>query len=214
LAVVVMTIAFDWKGLDPLVLLEAGVTVSNGVVRVPYFDVGGKQVNAKLFGGRGPWWEHAGRGVSLFGLEQLGALGKRHATIILAEGESDALAIRGAVAVDFDGSPVVTLGVPGASAWQPAWRSLLQRFWLVHIVPDGDDAGSRMANRILQDIPWARLVRLPEGVDARSLIQEEDGVRRFLDLLDEADVVAHLDAAMRLGTPLHALRSSERRWAQ
>jgi hypothetical protein len=207
-------IPFGWKGLDSLTLLDAGVELlSNDLVRVPYRDVDGLEMNAKLFPRppRKPWWEQRGRVVAMFGLEQLGRLvGYESATIILAEGEGDSLAIRGELAIDHDGVPVVVLGIPGASMWRPSWAAHVRRFYRVYVAGDGDEPGQRMNTAVRRTMPWARPLPMPAGMDARSVIQEH-GQAAFLELLDHADRLACVEAAlMAAGTRDEALRLIER----
>jgi hypothetical protein len=181
--------ALGYKGLASVVIAEANVTTAGGVVRVPYFGLDGREVNAKLFSlktGRS-WWEKRGVGVLPFGLERLPDpdFAERFA-LVLAEGEADALAVRGSVGLRDDWS-VRVLGLPGASTWRSEFGLLVRRFPVVYVVGDGDAPGRRMMDAVLADVSWARPVRMPDGEDARSIIQGADGDEAFRRLLDEAD---------------------------
>ena len=159
---------FGWKGIDTLTLEDAGVELlPNDLVRVPFRDVDGSEINAKLWPRppRKPWWEQSGRGVCLLGLEHLGRLRRdQPATIILAEGEGDTFAIRGELAVDHDGIPVVVLGVPGAASWRHEWAGHLRRFYRIYLAGDGDPAGEMMNESNRGSLPWARSLAMPPQV--------------------------------------------------
>jgi hypothetical protein len=205
---------FGWKGLESMVLAEAGVELlPSDVIRVPFRDVDGTELNAKLWPRppRRPWWEHSGRGVSLFGLEQLDRIDQhQNATIVICEGEPDALAVREAFAVDHDGAPVITLGVPGASAWQTGWAAHLRRFYRIYVAGDGDLAGHRLNQDVRGSMPWVRPLAMPVGMDCRDVIQV-DGRDAFLELLDRADAVAMLTAALfKASNRAEAMRLLER----
>ena len=58
---------------------------------------------------------------------------------------------------------------------------LPQRFPTVYVVGDGDEAGQRMAARVLADVPWARPIWMPENKDARNVLQSDPD--DFLDLI-------------------------------
>lgn len=192
-----------WKGLPHGVLADAGVTVSCGLVRVPYRDRDGTELNAKFFPLRPDssaarsWWEQSGRALTLFGPETLPS--PRVAPwvpLLLCEGESDALAVRHAVA----GNAAV-LAVPGAGTWRREWRRPLEPFPVIYVLGDGDRAGRAMNAEVKRDVPWARPVWLPDGEDARSVVQR-DGVDALELFLAEADRDARLAAAFVLARDL------------
>jgi len=98
----------------------------------------------------------------------------------ICEGESDTWAVRQAT-----GLP--TTGIPGVSTWRPYMARCYAGFQVV-IVPDADPPneqsgqrpGEQLVRAILEDIPHARVVRLPEGHDASSFIAS-DGVDAFTE---------------------------------
>ena len=183
------------KGLSPVLLAEANVTEAHGVARLPSYDLDGREVYAKLVPkdtARHPWVEPRGISVIPFGLERLPQPEfDEWFALVLAEGESDALAVRGSVAVRADRS-VRVLGLPGASMWRSEFGLLVCRFPVVYVVGDGDAPGRLMMDAVLADVPWARPVRMPKGEDARSIIQGPDGDEAFRCLLDDADRGAEL----------------------
>jgi 5S rRNA maturation endonuclease (ribonuclease M5) len=88
--------------------------------------------------------------------------------LLIAEGESDALALRAAFQVEWD-----VLGLPGATSWRSEWRDHVAPYDFVYVLADGDEAGRRLAWRIRHDIAHARICDMPDGEDARSLIQRQ-----------------------------------------
>jgi hypothetical protein len=174
-------IALDWKGLDSIVLAEAGVTRgADGTVRVPYRDVTGAERNAKLFGHGRSWWEQRGLGASLFGLERVADPARRELRRLwICEGESDALSLREHYA-EWRRLPVDIVGLPGAATWRPEWAVYARGYSSAACFPDGDQAGDLMADKITASVPWTIRVRLPEGRDVRSILQAEGP-----DALDE-----------------------------
>lgn len=195
-----------WKGLAPTVLEAAGVTVERGLVRLPYRRPDGSEQNAKLFRRDGrSWWEHAGRELIPYGLETLPGRPSFAAIcgLFVAEGESDALALREAFRQSASDSVVhwFAIALPGAGTWRRSWRRYIAAFPLVYIVGDGDMAGRGMNAKIKRDVPWSRPVWLPDGTDARGLLQVQ-GVPTFEALLDQADRDAQLAAAFVLARDL------------
>ena len=60
-----------------------------------------------------------------------------------------------------------------------------------------DTAGREMNSRIKRDVPWARPVRLPDGEDARSMLQTH-GAGALDPFLEATDSDARLEAAILL----------------
>jgi hypothetical protein len=185
--------ATGWKGIDPAILRDAGVTELDGRVRVPYRRTDGTEHNAKLFASSGrSWWEHAGRELIPFGLERLAPRAEaRYRALLVAEGESDSLALR-----ERFGQGADVLGVPGARTWRREWRSCLEGYALVYTLGDGDEAGRELNAKVKLDVPWSRSVWLPEGEDARSMLERDPA--ELDELLTQANENAHLEAALLL----------------
>jgi hypothetical protein len=198
------SVAVDWKGLSAVVLSEAAVTRDRrGLVRVPYFGLDGLLVKSKVVAPNGnTWWDPVGVDQIPFGLEVLARPeGRERRALIIAEGETDCLSLRDAAAEDIDDYPIDVVGLPGAGSWRPAWAEYVLGYSRAYVVGDGDAPGRRMMDAVVRSVPWVRLVRLPEGEDARSLLQR-DGERALAAYLDEADRVALLGAAMRFAPTL------------
>jgi putative DNA primase/helicase len=185
-----------WKGIARPVLDEAGVTIADGLVEVPYWTLAGEKHNAKVFrlapteGQARCHWERSGLEQIPFGLE---TLAQGADACIIAEGESDALAIREAFAEGvrtpegIASGTMPVLGLPGALSWKREWAEHVASFRVVYVIGDGDDAGRKMAKAVAADVPQALIVELPEGEDARSLLQR-DGARALDAFLDQADL--------------------------
>lgn len=185
-------LAFDWKGLPATVLLDADVRRvrdqrGHELVRVPYRLPNGQEHNAKLIGRHRSWWERVGTGLIPYGLELLPEPPTaRRAVLLVAEGESDALALRSEF-VSLDEHTVYVLGLPGACTWKPEWTGFLAAFPLIYVLPDGDNTGRRMADAVMRSVPWARTCWLPGGEDCRSLIQSgrADAIVEAITVADE-----------------------------
>lgn len=191
------TVERPWKGISFLVLAEAGVEERDGLIIIPYRRRDGSLFRERVFAPDGRAWWGPGEGIIPFGLEALRPNAGR--ALLIAEGESDALTLRGAFADVLPGAPVAghdVVAVPGASTWQPGWARYAEGYEIVYAVGDGDRAGRRMMDAILRDIPHARPVLLPPGEDARSLLQRE-GPRALDPLLARADARAALLAFLR-----------------
>lgn len=73
-------------------------------------------------------------------------------TVILAEGETDCMALELASA----GAPgVAVLAVPGATTWRDKWSELLDSAKRVYILADCDDAGEALAAAVAQSCDHA-----------------------------------------------------------
>ena len=208
-------IAVDWKQLDSIVLADARVTRRpDGVVRVPYFDESRREVNAKLHGARGCWWEQRGVGVIPYGLDRLAPQGARGSRLMwIAEGESDTLALRAHYPA-WRSSPVDVVGCPGSSSWQPGWVRLLDGYAGVYVFPDGDSAGERFADAVRACVPLAVHVSMPAGRDARDVLQQ-DAASLMDNLVLRGEQTAFLSAGIQRCRTLDELEAwlGEFRWS-
>jgi Protein of unknown function (DUF3631) len=189
-----------WRGIDPDVLAEAGVSMNaDGVAEIPYRDRDGSVLRMRYRSDARSWW---GRGeeIVLFGLETLPRPGDPYSgfcALILTEGESDALAAREHLRGHEDDVAVryLVLGCPGARMFRPEWRAVCEPFDVVYVVGDGDDAGHAFVSDVRSEVVWARPVVCPEGRDLRDLLQRE-GVGALVPLLRGADETARLQDAL------------------
>lgn len=85
-----------------------------------------------------------------------------HDRIAITEGELDA------ICSTLSGIPAV--GVTGARTWKPHYREVFIGYERVHILADGDDAGSGMAEEISRQLPNAIIHRMPPGEDVNSFV--------------------------------------------
>lgn len=93
------------------------------------------------------------------------ALFAASSVIAITEGELDAVVI-----TEYTGIPAV--GIQGVSAWNDVFARTLNDFDKVLIVGDGDDAGKNMVERLVDSVPNAVGVYLPDGRDANDVYLE------------------------------------------
>jgi putative DNA primase/helicase len=107
----------------------------------------------------------------LYGLWRLPEWGDAD-TIYLCEGESDTWTLWHA--------GLAALGIPGASMWKPEWWRNLWEFGRIVIIPDADNAGAGLVEKLASTCPdhlrgQVYVLCLPEGVkDANELWQQLD----------------------------------------
>jgi 5S rRNA maturation endonuclease (ribonuclease M5) len=82
--------------------------------------------------------------------------------IAICEGEIDALTLSYKV-----GIPAV--GVPGANAWKPHYKRLLQDFDTIYVFSDGDQAGQDFARHLARELNGIVNLTMPEGEDVNSM---------------------------------------------
>jgi DNA primase len=95
--------------------------------------------------------------------------------VILCEGELDAVAVE-----TIAGLPAV--GIPGSQAWKrhPYWARCFVGLDLI-LAADGDAAGEDLAATVAADLPELKVVRLPDGDDANSVLaRDPEDFRRRL----------------------------------
>jgi DNA primase len=88
-------------------------------------------------------------------------------TIVLCEGEFDAMAVSAL-------AEVPASGYPGTHAWQQQkhWPRVFAGLDVV-VVADGDDAGIKAAKVAAKSLPDSRIVVMPDGEDANSMLVKE-----------------------------------------
>lgn len=99
----------------------------------------------------------SGLEVNLYNVEALFEAGQ---AIAVAEGELDALSSTLA------GIPAV--GVSGATKWQDHWNNIFEDYARVYVWQEGDDAGKKFADRVVQEVGAIR-VALPPKEDVNSI---------------------------------------------
>ena len=160
-----------------------GVRFAGAGVAVPYYGIDGRLYREKLFSseGRPLCWLDGAKAQIPYGLETLKSCGS---TVFLTEGESCCWTLRAA----FPSVPVI--GIPGASSWRSEWSRLFARFPLIYLSFDNDKAGHGLLDSVWSDLPGARRVKLPEGLDTRDVLQLHGGIEAYERLLDDADYIA------------------------
>ncbi|BCW94683.1 MAG: AAA family ATPase [Fimbriimonadales bacterium] len=168
------------KGLDAERLPEWGLRECERGVAIPYLDADGNHVATRyrhaLEGENRFSWARGNR-PCMYGLWNL-PLWDDSETVYLCEGETDALTLWHA------GLPA--LGIPGASVWREAWWEPLKRFARICIIPDADEAGRQLVEKLAHTCPLelqerVEVLELPEGVkDANELyLQLDADAERF-----------------------------------
>lgn len=66
-----------------------------------------------------------------------------------------------------------SIGIPGATSWQPHFREAFLGYETVWILADGDEAGMRFARVVAESLPNARIIPMPDGDDVNSLYVRE-----------------------------------------
>lgn len=187
-----------WKGIASDVLSAAGLyRDASGLVHIPYRGLGGATVRERIEAPSGRRWWSDGEGISLFGLERMPAY-SRQSALFVGEGESDTLA-----AVESD---MQAVGCPGAYAFRPEWRPLVEDFALLYAVGDGDPAGVAFTWAVRRAIPWARPVVMPDGFDLRALLQLRQQTVVWRQLA-AADQMARLEHAVLNAADLATARA-------
>lgn len=93
------------------------------------------------------------------------SLWKPSPDIAITEGELDALAA--------ESCGIRAIGIPGATSWQRYFREPLLGYRQVFILADGDEPGMGFANTVAADLPNAKIVPMPKGLDVNSFVLQE-----------------------------------------
>jgi DNA primase len=102
-------------------------------------------------------------------------------SIAICEGELDTLVMDSVVGVS-------AVGVAGVEMWKDYFTRCFEGFENIYIMADndvkenGENPGLRLANRIIDALPWARIIYLPAGEDLNSTVLKQ-GPQYVLDLL-------------------------------
>jgi DNA primase len=78
--------------------------------------------------------------------------------ICITEGELDGVVLSGECNLP-------TLGIPGFEAWEDHWPYLLSPYENVYLFTDPDEAGNKLAAKLIDRVPQAIKVGLPSGKD-------------------------------------------------
>jgi DNA-binding transcriptional ArsR family regulator len=134
----------------------------------------------------------------LYGLWRLPEWGDAD-TLYLCEGTSDTWTLWHA--------DLPALGIPSASTWREAWWREVEAFPRIVLIPDADDAGAGLAQKLAETCPDAlrervQVLQLPDGIkDANELWQREGAnAERFRNALAECATFS-LSHFLTLNTP-------------
>ena len=133
-----------------------------GHLSIPYITPSGVVALKfrRLDGGQPKYTAPLGQRVRMYNVM---ALQERGDTIVICEGELDAIVLGMA--------DVKAVAVAGVTQWKPHFPRMLRGFSNVIVVADNDkkddgsNPGQDLAHRIVESIPRARNVLLPDGMD-------------------------------------------------
>jgi len=177
----------------------------NGGIEIPYLTPEGEQhairYRLALEGANRFRWRQGDTAI-LYGLWRLREWTGRD-TLHVCEGESDTWTLWHA--------DLPALGVPSANIWDSEWWQLLKPFRRIVILPDRDNAGSKMADDITKTCPAdlrerVHVLLLPEGIkDANELWQREGAnAERFRNALAQCTQLPLAAAPTRTLQPISA----------
>jgi len=156
----------------------------NGGIAIPYLKREGElhavQYRRALEGDNRFKWRKDDTAI-LYGLWRLPEWGDAD-TLYLCEGTSDTWTLWHA--------DLPALGIPSASTWKSEWWREVEGFPRIVLIPDADDAGSQLVEKLAETCPdhlqeRVYVLHLPEGVkDANELWQQVDAdPERFKEAL-------------------------------
>lgn len=143
-----------------------------GWLAIPYLNMLGEVVDMRFRclarhdcrdAGHGKYATLPGHPSRLYNLPTLA----RHDVHVLhvTEGELDCLALQAA--------GLAAVAAPGAASWKTRHTVLCSGYATVWVWGDGDPAGRRFAQQLAAEIPNARAVPVPAGMDANSILQQQ-----------------------------------------
>lgn len=83
-------------------------------------------------------------------------------TIAITEGELDAISA--------ELSGIRAVAIPGVQMWKRLYREPFLGYESVFVLSDGDDPGRAFAAKVLKDLPNAKQIPMPEGMDVNDLV--------------------------------------------
>lgn len=163
--------SWNWAGLGVVVEPDLGHEALVGRLSVPYRTKAGVwAIKARCIrcpakcDGHPKYLTTSGVELPLFNVN---AFFQPSGTILVTEGELDALAVQQAT-----GLPAV--GYPGTSGWKPHYARCFSGYSLVVVVADGDEPGRESAKSVAKELgrtaDTVRVVRLDDGMDASSVL--------------------------------------------
>ena len=141
-----------------------GHQMYEGWISIPYITALGLCVGFKfrrLDDGKPKYGAPIGQKSHLFNVASTMA---SHRSIVICEGEFDAIITESV-------TNVPAVGVPGVAAWKPFYTKLFSGFDTVYVVgdndikEDGSNPGMEFSRRVAGEIPNSQIVQLPPGMD-------------------------------------------------
>lgn len=141
-----------------------GHQMYEGWISIPYITALGLCVGFKfrrLDDGKPKYGAPVGQKSHLFNVASTMA---SHRSIVICEGEFDAIITESV-------TNVPAVGVPGVAAWKPFYTKLFSGFDTVYVVgdndikEDGSNPGMEFSRRVAGEIPNSQIVQLPPGMD-------------------------------------------------
>lgn len=148
----------------------------NGVVAVKFRPIEDRPTSQKYL------WP-AGQQSHLYNVE---AIHSHQPYVAICEGELDTVIAHHVCGVN-------AVGIAGVSHWKQHFPRVLRGFRDIYVLGDNDDKsdgsnpGQELAKKIVNDLPHARNVLLPRGMDVTDffLVNGKDALPSLLGLLDE-----------------------------
>ena len=164
----------------------AGHEMHVGWLSIPYITAMGMCVGFKfrrLDDGKPKYGSPLGQVSHLYNVSDIT---KASGSIVVCEGELDAVIVSGVL-----GIPAV--GCPGVVAWKPHYSRLLNGYDNVYIAgdhdvkEDGSNPGAEFSKRVASEVMNATIVNLPPGLDITDYYLQNgyDQTRRLLGAVDE-----------------------------
>lgn len=158
------------KGISPEVARKANVSFGINRVIYPRYHYDGKLLGYKIRELNTSRMYNMPSGIAHRDTVPFTARhGKKE--LVICEGETDALALASSQWEGQFEDPHI-IGVPGANAFPNEWAGYYSWADEIYLVPDPDDAGEQMVNKICGLLPRAKVVRLPDGMDLSDCIVE------------------------------------------
>ena len=136
-------------------------TEYSGRISIHYLTPAGPvDIRYRAVGDESPkYLSRPGAGTKLFNVKDLLV---DSPVLYVCEGEIDAI-----TASAMCGLP--TVGVPGANAWQPHFKLLMQDYQRVLVLCDGDEAGRQFGKTVCKEVDAAVAISMPAGMDVNDV---------------------------------------------
>jgi len=178
----------DWlsnRMIDPEVALDAGVRYDpqKDAILYPRTGTDGNRIGWKVRHLSDNRQYNTPAGIPLsdtvpFTTSHAGA----DAPLVICEGETDALAF----ASKYQGYNVI--GVPGATSFANSWAGLCAKYDNIYLIPDADEAGGLLVNKVCGLMPRTRVVQVPWGMDLTDALIDGENIEELM--LDAAPVIS------------------------